>query len=78
MCNSIDHHDGQCSICGDKTKVRYKNIWLIGSEGIDVCMPCEKHMVKYLEDRKRHFVRQKLEKLRDKARRKHSIFKKDK
>lgn len=75
MCNSADYFDGECSICHKDGKVRHKNIWLIGSEGIDICWPCEKALLRFLEDRKRKYTLEKLEKLKAKAKRKRSIKK---
>lgn len=73
MSNSIDHYDGKCLICGEETKVRHKNIWLIGSEGTDMCMPCERDLLRYLRERQRLFIKSKLLWLREKARRKKRI-----
>jgi hypothetical protein len=62
------YFDGRCSICGDKTEVRHKNIWLIGSEGTDMCWPCEKAMLRFLENRKHKFIEKRLEEHRKKVR----------
>lgn len=72
MADIYKYFQGRCSICGYEGDVRHKNIWLIGSEGTDMCWPCEKAMNKFLDDRKRRFTFEKLEKLREKARRKRS------
>jgi hypothetical protein len=70
MCNSWEYFKGQCNICKKDTDVRHKNIWLIGSEGTDMCWSCEKDMINFLEQRKRYFLHEKLKKLKEKARRK--------
>jgi len=75
MCNSTDHYDGKCLICGEITKVRHKNIWLIGSEGTDMCMPCERDLLKFLRARQRFFIQKKIEKLKKKARIKRGVVK---
>lgn len=62
MPNVYDHYDGICTICGEETEVRHKNIWLIGSEGIDMCMPCERDMLHYLSAKRSKFIHEKLEK----------------
>lgn len=58
--NSYEYFEGKCLICGHEGEVRHKNIWLIGSEGTDMCWPCEKHMLEYLRERQRHFLRKKV------------------
>lgn len=73
MCNSWKYFKGQCNICGALGEVRTKNIWLIGSEGTDMCWPCEKKMNNFLEQRKRLFTKNKLIKLREKARKKKKL-----
>jgi hypothetical protein len=61
-----EYYDGRCSICGEDTRVRHKNIWLTGSEGTDMCWPCEKAMLDFLNERKRHFFHMKLVRLKEK------------
>lgn len=63
-----EYFDGRCSICGFEGDVRHKNIWLIGSEGTDMCWTCEKAMLKFLEKRKHKFFHEKLEKMKAKKR----------
>jgi hypothetical protein len=70
MADAWEYYQGRCDICGKDTEVRHKNIWLIGSEGTDMCWDCEKAMIDFLNNRKRAFTVIKLEKLRQKARRK--------
>jgi hypothetical protein len=60
MCDSYKYFKGRCNICGKDTNVRNKNIWLIGSEGTDMCWSCEKEMINFLEERKRFFLRLKI------------------
>ena len=61
-----EYFEGKCSICGFEGDVRHKNIWLIGSEGTDMCWPCEKDMLNYLNNRKRYFIHKHLEELKKK------------
>jgi len=35
-----DHEDGKCYACQEETKVRWKNLYTIGSEGTWLCMEC--------------------------------------
>jgi uncharacterized protein (DUF427 family) len=63
--NSFEYFNGTCSICGFKGDVRYKNIWIVGSEGIDMCWTCEKAMLCFLNNRKADFIHNKLEKLKE-------------
>ena len=71
--NVYEYFEGRCSICGFEGDVRHKNIWLIGSEGTDMCWPCEKAMLNFLNERKAKFIHEKLEILRAKAREKKNI-----
>ena len=63
-----EYFDGMCSICGEETEVRHKNIWLTGSEGTDMCWPCEKAMLDFLNARKAKFIHEKLERMKAKIR----------
>lgn len=48
-----DHYDGKCYACRKETKVRWKNLYTIGSEGTDLCLPCELEIVNDLRDKAR-------------------------
>ncbi len=52
--NKDDHRPGRCTICHEDKPVRHKNIYIIGSEGTDICMDCEKELLRFLEGRRRH------------------------
>lgn len=67
MANVYEYFEGKCSICGFEGDVRHKNIWLVGSEGTDMCWPCEKAMLKFLNDRKAKFIHEKLERMKAKV-----------
>ena len=41
--------DCGCHICHKTTTVRWKNIYHMGSEGLLICMPCEKKILRFLE-----------------------------
>jgi hypothetical protein len=43
-----DHYPGVCYACRKETQVRWKNLYTIGSEGTDLCMPCEMVLVNLL------------------------------
>ena len=43
-----DHEDGKCYACQEETKVRWKNLYTIGSEGTWLCMECEIFIVQML------------------------------
>ena len=59
--NSYEYFEGRCTICGFEGEVRHKStIWLIGSEGTDMCWPCEKGLLEYLRERMRHFTKKKI------------------
>ena len=42
-----DPFQGQCRCCGDKGKVRHLAIYVVGSEGLDVCHDCEMAIVEF-------------------------------
>lgn len=65
MPNYYEDYQGQCSICRKKTSVRHKPaIQLIGSEGTDMCWACERHMLKYLQERQMKFHRERVEQVK--------------
>ena len=39
---------GRCMLCHETTEVRHINMYLIGSEGLDCCHPCEMEVLKYM------------------------------
>ena len=59
--DSYEHYDGICGICHREKKVRWKNIYLVGSEGLDMCMDCERDMLRYLRNRSHEFLIKKKE-----------------
>ncbi len=48
-----EHKPGICYACGKKRPVRWKNLYTIGSEGTDLCMPCELVIVNLLREMSR-------------------------
>ena len=63
--NVYEYFEGQCSICGYKGVVRHKNIWLIGSEGTDMCWSCEKAMLDFLNERKAEFIKKRIIRIKE-------------
>jgi len=60
--NIDDYFDGTCRICGDEDKVRNKNLYVSGSEGLDVCHGCEMEIVEFVRSRQyEHTANRKLE-----------------
>ncbi len=51
-----DHYDGRCYACRQETKVRWKNLYTIGSEGTDLCLPCELEIVNFLRSKARDSI----------------------
>lgn len=45
-----EHKPGTCYACQEEKPVRWKNLYTIGSEGTDLCMPCELVIVNLLRD----------------------------
>lgn len=43
-----DHTPGICYACKKDKPVRWKNLYTTGSEGTDLCMPCEMILVNLL------------------------------
>ena len=54
-----DHTSGVCYACRKHTQVRWKNLYTIGSEGTNLCMPCEMILVNLLRNmaREAHLAR---------------------
>lgn len=75
MPDVYEYFHGICTICGSEDDVRYKNIFLIGSEGIDICWTCEKDLLEYLDERRRSFTFKKLKRLKERIKRKFNIKK---
>lgn len=69
MPDRYDYTKGQCTICRAETDVRWKNIYLIGSEGISICIDCEKKLLGFLENLSRKFALARKEKFKEKRRR---------
>lgn len=55
MCNKREYefYNGRCWMCNEDTKVRYKNLFIIGSEGTDLCWPCEKKVHQLIQEYRR-------------------------
>jgi len=64
MVDRYEYVPGRCNICGEDKDVRWKNLYLIGSEGIDICHPCEMDLLRYLENKSRDFHRAKIERIK--------------
>lgn len=43
-------HPGRCRICGDITDIRNINLYIFGSEGLDVCHECEMPIVNFVRE----------------------------
>ena len=41
-------YDGRCHTCHENTKIRNLPIYWIGSEGLDICHPCESKLISYI------------------------------
>lgn len=50
MKDIYEYEDGCCTTCHEEGKVRWKNLWVIGSEGIWVCHKCEMKLVRFVRD----------------------------
>lgn len=49
MSTSTDSRTGYCMIClADSEPVRHINLYVIGSEGLDVCHHCEMQLVEHV------------------------------
>lgn len=69
MTDRYEYRPGRCNICGEEKDVRWKNLYLIGSEGIDICHPCEMDLLAYLRNKSREFSMAKKERIKEKRRR---------
>jgi len=63
-----DHHPGICYACKEEKPVRWKNLYTIGSEGTDLCMPCEMKVVNLLRSLAREAALARKQKYLDKRR----------
>uniref|UniRef100_A0A6M3JLY6 Uncharacterized protein n=1 Tax=viral metagenome TaxID=1070528 RepID=A0A6M3JLY6_9ZZZZ len=48
-----DYMEGICKVCfnieeGKETRVRNKNLYITGSEGLDICWTCEKKILEFI------------------------------
>lgn len=55
-----DHKKGTCHMCLQETMIRWKNIYHMGSEGLDICQPCENKIVKFVRDIRTKEIKNKL------------------
>ena len=58
--NKDDWMEGVCRVCfnleeGKETKVRNKNLYITGSEGLDICWNCEKKVLEFIKSRKIYY-----------------------
>lgn len=44
----IKRYTGNCYVCKEATEIRNIDIYVIGSEGLNICHPCEMQMVEWL------------------------------
>ena len=51
MCfkDRFEYEPGTCMVCHENTDVRWKNLYVIGSEGLSVCHKCEMKIVRHVE-----------------------------
>jgi hypothetical protein len=64
MPNYDKYFEAQCHICRAKTEVRWKNIYHMGSEGLDICWPCEKKVLNFIEEMKRGYHRKRVSEIK--------------
>ena len=55
-----DYENGTCKVCfnieeGAGTKIRTKNLYITGSEGLDICWTCEKKVLEFIRSRKLYY-----------------------
>jgi hypothetical protein len=58
------YENGVCRVCGEEKDVRHKNLYLYGSEGIYMCIECERDLLNYLREKQRYYNKKKLEKFK--------------
>jgi len=51
--SACDYFDGTCRVCDKSDKVRNKNLYVFGSEGLDVCHGCEMKIVEFVNKLRR-------------------------
>ena len=54
--NKDDWEKGTCKVCfnleeGKETKVRNKNLYITGSEGLDICWTCEREVLEFIRSK---------------------------
>ena len=57
MADSSRYEKGCCTCCRKDGDVRWKNLWVIGSEGIWTCHKCEMTIVRFIRDMMRDATR---------------------
>jgi len=50
----IGYFNGKCSMCGNVKNIRFKNLYVTGSEGINICIACEIQILDFV----RHLMRE--------------------
>ena len=61
-----DYFEGKCHICRNETQCRWKNIYHMGSEGLDICWNCEKQLLDFIDELKRKNHKRIIEERRNK------------
>lgn len=46
--NDLNRREGWCRVCGGKDMIRNINLYVTGSEGLNVCFMCEMNIVEYV------------------------------
>lgn len=65
MKNGYDYEPGQCLICKQHTDVRWKNLYVIGSEGVNICHKCEMEIVHFVENRMMSHHRERVKEIKN-------------
>ena len=50
MADRYEYEPGCCTTCRKETEVRWKNLYVIGSEGVWLCIKCEMKVVHFVRD----------------------------
>ncbi len=44
-----------CMMCGITAKLKHFDIYIIGSEGLDICKSCEMEVVEFVREKRREY-----------------------
>ncbi len=44
--------DGTCMMCGITSQLKYFDLYVIGSEGLDICACCEMEVVNFIREKR--------------------------